>query len=67
MFQQFTGLRGTPEERARMHSGVDTRVENTRFDLSDEGHNRMIMPGGYAGVSLNEDGTYRRTFKHDHA
>jgi len=40
-----------------MHSGVDTRVENTRFDLSDEGHNRMIMPGGYAGVSLNEDGT----------
>ena len=48
---------GTPEERARMHSGVDTRVENTRFDLSDEGHNRMIMPGGYAGVSLNEDGT----------
>jgi phenylpropionate dioxygenase-like ring-hydroxylating dioxygenase large terminal subunit len=49
--------RGTAEERARMHSGVDTRVENTRFDLSDEGHNRMIMPGGYAGVSLNEDGT----------
>ena len=48
---------GTPEERKRMHSGVDTRVENTRFDLSDEGHNRMIMPGGYAGVSLNEDGT----------
>ena len=49
--------RGTPEERSRMHSGVDTRVENTRFDLSDEGHNRMIMPGGYAGVSLNEDGS----------
>jgi hypothetical protein len=48
---------GTPEERKRMHSGVDTRVENTRFDLSDEGHNRMIMPGGIAGVSLNEDGT----------
>ena len=48
---------GTPEERKRMHSGVDTRVENTRFDLSDEGHNRMIMPGGYAGISLNEDGT----------
>ena len=48
---------GTPEERKRMHSGVDTRVENTRFDLSDEGYNRMIMPGGYAGVSLNEDGT----------
>ncbi len=49
--------RGTPEERKRMHSGVDTRVENTRFDLADEGHNRMIMPGGYAGVSKNEDGS----------
>ena len=49
--------RGTPEERTRMHSGVDTRVENTRFDLSNEGHNRMIMPGGYAGISSNEDGT----------
>jgi phenylpropionate dioxygenase-like ring-hydroxylating dioxygenase large terminal subunit len=49
--------RGTPEERKRMHAGVDTRVENTRFDLSNEGHNRMIMPGGYAGVSGNEDGS----------
>lgn len=48
---------GTPEERKRMHSGVDTNVANTRFDLSDEGHNRMIMRGGYAGVSLNEDGS----------
>ena len=33
----------------RMHAGIDTRHQNTRFDLSDEGHNRMIMPGGYAG------------------
>ncbi|MCP5178927.1 MAG: aromatic ring-hydroxylating dioxygenase subunit alpha [Pseudomonadales bacterium] len=48
---------GTPEERKRMHSGVDTNYRNTRFDLSDEGHNRMIMAGGYAGVSLNSDGT----------
>ncbi|MEQ8485505.1 MAG: aromatic ring-hydroxylating dioxygenase subunit alpha [Pseudomonadales bacterium] len=49
--------RGTPEERKRMHSGVDTDYRNSRFDLSPQGHNRMIMPGGYAGVSLNEDGT----------
>lgn len=48
---------GTPEERKRMHSGVDTNYKHTRFDMSDEGHNRMIMPGGYAGVSLNEDGS----------
>ncbi len=50
-------VRGTPDERTRMHSGVDTRVENTRFDLSDEGHNRMIMPGGYVGAAANQDGT----------
>ena len=48
---------GTAAERKRMHSGVDTNYKNTRFDLSDQGHNRMIMPGGYAGVSLDEDGT----------
>ena len=48
---------GDPAERRRMHSGVDTDRRNTRFDLSDEGHNRMIMPGGYAGASLNEDGS----------
>ncbi len=50
-------VRGTPDERTRMHSGVDTRVENTRFDLSDEGHNRMIMQGGYVGAAANKDGT----------
>jgi len=48
---------GTPEERKRMHSGVDTSRHTTRFDLSDEGHNRMIMRGGYAGVAMNVDGT----------
>jgi phenylpropionate dioxygenase-like ring-hydroxylating dioxygenase large terminal subunit len=48
---------GSPEERKRMHSGVDTNYKHTRFDLSDQGHNRMIMPGGYAGVSLNDDGS----------
>jgi len=46
---------GTPEERKRMHSGVDTNYKRTRFDLSDQGHNRMIMAGGYAGVSLNPE------------
>ena len=47
---------GDPSEKKRMHSGVDTSYVNTRFDLSDEGHNRMIMPGGYAGRALGEDG-----------
>ena len=48
---------GASVERKRMHSGIDTNYANTRFDLSDEGHNRMIMPAGYAGVSLDEDGS----------
>ena len=48
---------GASVERKRMHSGIDTDHANTRFDLSDEGHNRMIMPAGYAGVSLDKDGS----------
>ena len=40
----------------RTHTGIDTRYQNTRFDLSDEGHNRMIMPGGYAGTGMDEVG-----------
>ena len=38
-----------------MPSGVDTSYRNTQFDLSDEGHNRMIMRAGYG--SMQEDGT----------
>ena len=47
---------GTAAERKRMHSGVDTNYKHTRFDLSDQGHNRMIMPGGYAGATMNSEG-----------
>ena len=50
-----------PEERfkRRMPSGVDTSYRNTQFDLSDEGHNRMIMRAGYG--SMQEDGTIEDT------
>jgi len=48
---------GTAAERARMHSGVNTDRKDTRFDMSNEGHNRMIMQGGYAGIAMNSDGT----------
>jgi phenylpropionate dioxygenase-like ring-hydroxylating dioxygenase large terminal subunit len=44
----------------RMYAGIDTRHENTRFDLSNEGHNRMIMRGGYAGDS--DDGIIHEPF-----
>jgi len=48
--------RQAPEEKVRMHPGIDTNYKNTRFDLSDEGHNRMIMKGGYAGPAIDEEG-----------
>ena len=40
--------------KRRMPSGVDTSYKNTQFDLSEEGHNRMIMRAGYG--SMQEDG-----------
>ena len=40
--------------KRRMPSGVDTSYRSTQFDLSDEGHNRMIMRAGYG--SMQEDG-----------
>ncbi len=53
---------GSAEERKRMHAGVDTNYKRTQFDMSDEGHNRMIMKGGYAGSALQEDGTIGEPF-----
>ncbi len=52
---------GNPGERKRMHSGIDTSRHNTRFDLSNEGHNRMIMPGGYPG-RVDESGAIGEPF-----
>ncbi|MEC7831213.1 MAG: aromatic ring-hydroxylating dioxygenase subunit alpha [Pseudomonadota bacterium] len=40
--------------KRRMPSGVDTSYKNTQFDLSKEGHNRMIMRAGYG--SMQKDG-----------
>lgn len=57
-----------PEQRSmagkpkRMHAGIDTRYQNTRFDLSDEGHNRMIMRGGYAGPAVDDEGAIHEPF-----
>jgi phenylpropionate dioxygenase-like ring-hydroxylating dioxygenase large terminal subunit len=48
--------RGSEAEKKRFHPGIDTNYKNTRFDLSDEGHNRMIMRGGYAGPTVDNDG-----------
>ncbi len=49
--------KGANVEKLRIHSGVDTSYKTTRFDMSDQGHNRMIMLGGYAGPAINKEGT----------
>jgi phenylpropionate dioxygenase-like ring-hydroxylating dioxygenase large terminal subunit len=40
----------------RFHPGIDTDYRNTRFDMADEGHNRMIMRGGFAGSAIDDEG-----------
>ncbi len=48
--------RGAAVETLRIHSGVDTSYKTTRFDMTVEGHNRMIMLGGYAGPAIDKSG-----------
>jgi phenylpropionate dioxygenase-like ring-hydroxylating dioxygenase large terminal subunit len=48
--------KGAEVEKLRIHSGVDTSYKNTRFDMADEGHGRMIMLGGYAGPAIDKEG-----------
>jgi phenylpropionate dioxygenase-like ring-hydroxylating dioxygenase large terminal subunit len=48
--------KGADVEKLRIHSGVDTSYKTTRFDLSEQGHNRMIMLGGYAGPAIDKEG-----------
>jgi phenylpropionate dioxygenase-like ring-hydroxylating dioxygenase large terminal subunit len=47
----------TPDtNRKQIRGPIDTNYQETRFDLSDEGHNRMIMRGGFAAGSTDDDG-----------
>lgn len=43
-------------DRNKIIGGVNTNYRETRFDLSDEGHNRMIMQGGYGVGSTDKEG-----------
>lgn len=47
--------RGANVEKLGIHSGIDTNYKNTRFDMTEEGHSRMIMLGGYGGPSQSID------------
>jgi phenylpropionate dioxygenase-like ring-hydroxylating dioxygenase large terminal subunit len=41
-------MRATPDtDRTKIRGTIDTNFKETKFDLSDEGHNRMIMKGGF--------------------
>lgn len=42
--------------RKKIRGAIDTNYKETRFDLSDEGHNRMIMRGGFGAGATDEEG-----------
>jgi phenylpropionate dioxygenase-like ring-hydroxylating dioxygenase large terminal subunit len=47
----------TPDtDRKAIRGNIDTYFKETRFDLSDEGHNRMVMKGGFGVGQTDEDG-----------
>lgn len=50
-------MRATPDtDRKKIRGNIDTYFKETRFDLSDEGHNRMVMKGGFGVGQTDEDG-----------
>ena len=47
----------TPDtNRKAIRGNIDTYFKETRFDLSDEGHNRMVMKGGFGVGQTDADG-----------
>lgn len=53
-------MRAKPDtDRKEIRGNINTYYKETRFDLSDEGHNRMVMKGGYAVGATDEDGNIR--------
>jgi len=50
-------MRATPDtDRNKIRGNIDTYFKETKFDLSEEGHNRMVMKGGYGVGSTDEEG-----------
>jgi phenylpropionate dioxygenase-like ring-hydroxylating dioxygenase large terminal subunit len=49
-------------DRTTIQSNINTNYRETRFDLSDEGHNRMVMEGGYGVGLTDEDGNIVEPF-----
>lgn len=47
----------TPDtDRKAIRGHIDTYFKETQFDLSDEGHNRMVMKGGFSVGSTDAEG-----------
>ena len=46
----------TDFNRRKVQGNINTNFKETRFDLSDEGHNRMVMEGGYGVGSTDKEG-----------
>ena len=46
----------TDFDRRKVQGNINTNFKETRFDLSDEGHNRMVMEGGYGVGSTDKEG-----------
>jgi len=42
--------------RKEIRGHINTYFKETRFDLADEGHNRMVMEGGYGVGSTDKEG-----------
>jgi len=43
-------------DRRKIQGAINTNYKETRFDLSNEGHNRMIMQGGYGVGATDKEG-----------
>ena len=46
----------TKTDRKAIRGNINTYYKETRFDLSDEGHNRMVMKGGYGAGQTDKEG-----------
>lgn len=53
-------MAATPDtDRKKIRGAINTYFKETKFDLSDEGHNRMVMQGGYGNGATDEEGNLR--------
>ena len=53
----------TETNRKEIRGHINTYFKETQFDLSDEGHNRMIMQGGFGVGSTDKEGNVREPLK----